>query len=214
MCAPGNWEETLVLPAEKLVANMGHYNEPHKLPGQGKCSFDLIDPCILWAELDLPPGIAFLDLGCGQGNYALAAAEIIGSTGVVYAVDLWDEGIVSLKARVCRECRSNLKPLVADVQQVPLENNSVDVALMATVLHDLMEEGTGAGALAEVARVLKPGGRLAIVEFDKLEGPPGPPRHIRLAPEEVETLVTPYGFRRHKIKKLGPYNYLITFINN
>jgi ubiquinone/menaquinone biosynthesis C-methylase UbiE len=188
--------------------------EIHKLPGQGKSSFDLIDPCILWAELELPPGIAFLDLGCGQGNYALAAAEIIGSTGVVYALDLWDEGIISLQKRVCQECRSNVKPLVADVQQVPLETNSVDVALMATVLHDLMEAGTGVGALREVARVLKPGGRLAIVEFDKIDGPPGPPRHIRLDPEEVENLVAPYGFHRQKTKKLGAYNYLITLIRN
>ena len=191
---------------------MPEHTEPHKLPGQGKSSFDLIDPCILWAELDLPPGIAFLDMGCGPGHYALAAAEIIGSTGVIYAVDLWDEGIAILKEQAYRECRSNLKPLVADVQQVPLETNSVDVALMATVLHDLVEAGTSAGALAEVARVLRPGGRFAIVEFEKIDGPPGPPRHIRLDPEEVETLVTPYGFRRQKTKELGPYNYLITFI--
>jgi ubiquinone/menaquinone biosynthesis C-methylase UbiE len=193
---------------------MTDHTEPHKLPGQGKSSFDLIDPCILWAELELPPGTAFLDLGCGQGNYALAAAEIIGSTGVVYALDLWDEGIISLQKRVCQECRSNVRPMVADVQQVPLETSSVDVALMATVLHDLMEAGTGAGALREVARVLKPGGRLAIVEFDKIDGPPGPPRHIRLDPEEVENLVAPYGFHRQKTKKLGDYNYLITLIRN
>jgi ubiquinone/menaquinone biosynthesis C-methylase UbiE len=193
---------------------MVHQTQPHKPPGTGKSSFDLIDPCILWAELDLPPGIAFLDLGCGQGNYALAAAEIIGSTGVVYALDLWDEGVAILKEQAGRECRSNLQPLVADVQQVPLGNNSVNVALMATVLHDLVEAGTSAGALEEVARVLKPGGRLAIVEFEKIDDPPGPARHIRLNPEEIENLVAPYGFRRQKIKNLGPYNYLITFIKS
>jgi hypothetical protein len=49
------------------------------------------------------------------------------------------------------------------------------------------------------------------VEFEKIDGPPGPPRHIRLDPGEVEALVDPYGFRRQKTVKLGPYNYLITF---
>jgi ubiquinone/menaquinone biosynthesis C-methylase UbiE len=189
-----------------------HNPTTHKPPGAGKSSYDLIDPGILWTELALPAGITFLDLGCGTGNYALAAAAQIDPSGIIYAVDLWEEGIASLEDRAAQEGRDNLKPMVADVQQVPLENNSVDVALMATVLHDLVEAGTGAGALAEVARMLKPGGCFAIVEFEKIDGPPGPPRHIRLAPEEVENLVVHYGFRRQKTVKLGPYNYLIAFI--
>ena len=146
-----------------------------KPPGAGKSSFDLIDPGALWAELNLPQGITFLDLGCGQGNYALAAADLIGPAGVVYAVDLWEEGIAALKERAAREGRANLKALVAGAGQVPIESRCVDVGFMATVLHDLVEAGTAAGALAEVARVLKPGGLFAIVEFDKIDGPPGPP---------------------------------------
>ena len=183
-----------------------------KPPGAGKSSYDLIDPGILWEALNPPQGITFLDLGCGQGNYSLAAASRIGPAGVVYAVDLWEEGLASLKERAAREGRVNLKPLVAPAGQVPVESNSVDVGLMATVLHDLVEAGTAAGALAELARVIKPGGRLAIVEFDKIDGPPGPPRHIRLDPAEVEALVAPYGFARQQTVKLGSYNYLITFI--
>jgi ubiquinone/menaquinone biosynthesis C-methylase UbiE len=190
---------------------MTEHMKPQKPPGAGKSSFDLFDPGALWAELDLPKGITFLDLGSGQGNYALAAAEIIGPTGVVYAVDLWEEGIAALQERAAREGRANLKALLAAAGKIPLTDISVDVGFMATVLHDLVEAGTGAGALKELARVVKPGGRLAIVEFEKIDGPPGPPRHIRLDPEEVEKLVEPYGFYRQEIKKLGPYLYLITF---
>jgi ubiquinone/menaquinone biosynthesis C-methylase UbiE len=190
---------------------MANHTESHKLPGAGKSSYDLIDPGALWAELHLPQGITFLDLGCGQGNYTLAVANLI-SPGVVYAVDLWEEGIASLKERAAREGRANLRPLVAPAGRVPLETGSVDVGFMATVLHDLVEAGTAAGALAELTRVLKPGGLLAVVEFDKIDGPPGPPRHIRLDPAEVEALVAPYGFARQRTVKLGPYNYLITFL--
>jgi ubiquinone/menaquinone biosynthesis C-methylase UbiE len=191
---------------------MSHHTESHKPPGAGKSSYDLIDPDALWAALNLPQGITFLDLGCGQGNYSLAAASRIGPTGLVYAVDLWEEGITALKERAAREGRVNLKPLAAAAGQIPMESLSVDVGLMATVLHDLVEAGTAAGALAEVARVIKAGGQLAIVEFDKIDGPPGPPRHIRLDPAEVEALVAPYGFARQQTVKLGPYNYLITFM--
>jgi ubiquinone/menaquinone biosynthesis C-methylase UbiE len=193
------------------VNHVEHMPTP-KPPGAGKSSYDLIDPDTLWAELDLPPGITFLDLGCGQGNYALAAAARLVPAGTVYAVDLWEEGIAALKARAAREGRANLKALVAGAGQLPLDNHSVDVGFMATVLHDLVEAGTAAGALAELARVLRPGGRLAIVEFEKIDGPPGPPRHIRLEAAEVEALVAPYGFRRQQTTKLGPYNYLITFV--
>jgi len=194
-----------------MGGKIANHTESPKPPGAGKSSYDLIDPGTLWAELNLPPGITFLDLGCGQGNYALAAADRVGPTGVVYAVDLWEEGIADLKERAAR---ANHKPLVAPAGQVPIASLSVDVGFMATVLHDLVEAGTAAGALAEVARVLKPGGLLAIVEFDKIDGPPGPPRHIRLDPAEVEALVAPYGFARQKTVKLGPYNYLITFVKS
>jgi ubiquinone/menaquinone biosynthesis C-methylase UbiE len=183
-------------------------------PGAGKSRYDLIDPGTLWTVLHLPRGITFLDLGCGQGNYALAAADLIGPTGVVYAVDLWEEGLAALKERAAREGLANLKPLVAGAGQVPMESGSADVVLMATVLHDLVEAGTAAGALAEVSRVIKADGRLAIVEFHKIDGPPGPPRHIRLDPSEVEAMVAPSGFARQQTVNLGPYNYLITFVKS
>jgi len=189
---------------------VSHPSSP-KPPGAGKSSYDLIDPGALWAELNLPPGITFLDLGCGQGNYALAAADRVGPAGVVYAVDLWEEGIAALRERATRAGRGNLKALVAPAARIPLADLSVEVGFLATVLHDLAEAGTAAGALAELARVIKPQGCLAIVEFEKIDGPPGPPRHIRLDAGEVEALVAPYGFARQKTMKLGPYNYLMTF---
>jgi len=186
----------------------------HKPPGAGKSSYDLIDPGTLWAALNLPQGITFLDLGCGQGNYSLAAASRIGPNGVVYAVDLWEEGLIALKERAAQEGLANLRPLAAAAGQVPMESRSVDMVLLATVLHDLVEAGTAAGALAEVARVIKAERRLAIVEFHKIDGPPGPPRHIRLDPDEVEALVAPYGFVRQQTVRLGPYNYLMTFMKS
>ena len=87
----------------------------------------------------------------------------------------------------------------------------LDLGLLATVLHDLVEAGNEAGTLTETDRLVKPGGTLAIVEFKKIDGPPGPPRHIRLAPEEVEALVGPYGFQRHRVEELGSYTYLMLF---
>jgi ubiquinone/menaquinone biosynthesis C-methylase UbiE len=181
-------------------------------PGAGKSSFDLIEPGRLLAELPLKKGITFLDLGCGAGNYTLAVAEVLGSHGVIVALDLWPPGLEALEERAAAADRQNIRALLADISKtIPLGDGSVDVCLMATVLHDLAEFAMADGALKEAQRVLKPGGTLAIVEFDKVEGPPGPPLRIRLTPEEVENLVTPYGFQKTRTGRVGPYNYLILF---
>lgn len=183
-----------------------------KPPGAGKSSFELIEPARLLEELPLKPGITFLDLGCGAGNYTLAVAEVIGAHGVVVALDLWPPGIEALEERAAATGHRNIRAMLADISKlVPLGDHSVDLCLMASVLHDLAEFALAKGALEEARRVLKPGGVLAIVEFDKVEGPPGPPMRIRLAPEEVENLVVPYGFEKTRTVRVGPYNYLILF---
>jgi ubiquinone/menaquinone biosynthesis C-methylase UbiE len=190
---------------------MNDQTTTEKLPGQGKSSFDLVDHKVLWKEIDLAPGLTLLDLGCGEGNYSLAAAEVIGMQGTVYAVDLWEGGVAALKERARRAGRLNLTAMVAPAGEIPLKGHSVDIGFMATVLHDLVEAGTAVAALAEMTRLIKPRGKLAIVEFEKIEGGPGPPMHIRLDAAQVENLVSPYGFKRHKTKKVGDYTYLITF---
>jgi ubiquinone/menaquinone biosynthesis C-methylase UbiE len=179
----------------------------------GKSSFDMVDPQKVFAELNLQPDSILLDVACGIGNYAVAAAEFIGEHGMIHAVDLWAEGIETLRTRARELGLSRLRAEVADVgRHLPLADASVDVALLATVLHDQAAEGAAAGTLGEVARVLRPGGRLVIIEFDKIESPPGPPVAIRLSPGEVEDLVTPCGFFEEHVVPVGPNTYLVKFI--
>jgi len=185
----------------------------HKHPtGAGKSSFDLIDVESLFREIDLKKGSTFLDVACGRGAYCRKAAGMVGESGTVYAVDLWQEGIEELKARAAEENALNIKAFVCDAgRRLPVDDRLVDVCLMATVLHDFVEDRIADNVLPEVVRVLKPGGLFAIVEFKKIDGPPGPPRHIRLAPEVVEEMLAAHGFSKVRFTELGPYNYLITF---
>jgi ubiquinone/menaquinone biosynthesis C-methylase UbiE len=82
---------------------------------------------------------------------------------------------------------------------------------MATVLHDLVEDGTHHGALKEIVRVLKPAGLLAVVEFKKMPGPPGPPEKVRLSPEELLQILVPLGFQYRDTADLGTATYLSLF---
>jgi len=186
-----------------------HSSKPH---GAGKSSFELIEAAKLFQVLALKPWFTVLDMGCGPGTYSMAMAKIIGDGGRVHAVDLWAEGIERLKERVERRGLKNVWPMVADVSRaLPLSGESMDLILMATVLHDLKEAGVQDGALAEARRLLKRHGTFAVVEFKKMPGPPGPPISIRLSPDDVTALVEPFGFARTGLHEVGPYNYLMTF---
>ncbi len=183
-----------------------------KPPGAGKSSFDLIDPDKVFGQIDLHSGITLLDLACGPGAYSLAASPLVGDTGSIIAIDLWEDGITALKEQAKNTGIRNIRVMIADInKKIPLPDSKIDVCLMANVLHDLIEAGTSKGTLPEIKRILAPDGQLAIIEFKKIEGPPGPPIHIRLSPEELHEFLRPYGFRKERVTDVGPYNYMMTF---
>jgi ubiquinone/menaquinone biosynthesis C-methylase UbiE len=179
----------------------------------GKSSFELVDTKKLFSELQLEDKTIFLDVGCGSGEYSIAASEYISESGQIYAVDLWQDGIDRLTREMTIKQIRNINATVSDVsKQIPLEDGSVDVCLMATVLHDLIQDNTDEGTLKEVKRVLKPQGKLAIIEFKKSEGMPGPPIRIRISPEELERHLHSYCFHSTKTTDIGLYVYLSIFI--
>lgn len=178
----------------------------------GKSSYDRLDAATLWQALDLGEDTVLMDLGCGVGNYAVAAAGRIGPRGLVHAIDAWAEGIAQLETRIAREGIANIRPAVADVsREIPVLPGSVDVCLMATVVHDLIQDRRFEDAMSRVVEILAGRGRLAVVEFKKIDGPPGPPIHIRLSPEELAAAVAPFGFSRPQVTGVGTYHYLALF---
>ncbi|MEJ2723177.1 MAG: class I SAM-dependent methyltransferase [Deltaproteobacteria bacterium] len=184
----------------------------HKPRGVGKSSFSLLDHDKLFETLPLQKGSTFVDLACGPGDYTLAASRIVGDEGLVYGVDIWEETIADLFKNVRAQGIKNVRGIVANVgYRLPIESGSADVCLIATVLHDLVQEQVDRNALGEAARILKSMGTLGVVEFKKEESPVGPPISIRLSPEEVESVVLSHGFSRQTFKELGLYHYLVTF---
>ena len=174
-------------------------------------SFWTHDPELVFAALGLKQGDVLLDLGCGPGDYALEAGKIVGDSGAVYALDRSEEAIECLTEEAGAQGLGNIKPVVSDITRpLPIDDACIDVCLMATVLHvpDVLRSEDG--LLEEVRRVLKPRGRVAIIECKKEDLPIGPPLAMRLSPLEVEALMAPHGFERTGAVDLG-YNYMVQF---
>jgi len=163
----------------------------------GKSSYDLIDTERFWQSLSIRAGMTVLDLACGAGRYSLPLAERVGADGRILAVDLWAEGIDRLRAEARTAGLDNIEAHVADAAgPLPVAGESVDLCLLATVLHDFAADGSDEAVIQEIVRVLKPRGILAIVEFNKQDGPPGPPKAIRLSLQEVTMRLMRFGFIR------------------
>jgi ubiquinone/menaquinone biosynthesis C-methylase UbiE len=110
-------------------------------------------------------GERMLDVCCGTGTLALAAKKRVGSNGSVHGVDASKEMIAYAKAKAARRDAA-VAFEVAAAQSLPFPNATFDVVSCSLAMHHLPEE-MRAGAIAEMQRVLKPGGRMLIVEFGK-----------------------------------------------
>lgn len=180
----------------------------------GKTSYDLIDAARTFHLIGLKPGATVLDLACGAGYYSLEIARILGEQGEVHAVDLWKDGIEFLRKEQLRRGLPGIRPLVADIRQpLPIEADSIDICLLATILHDLSSSDQQA-TLSEASRLLRPGGTLAIIEFKKIAVGPGPPEKIRLSEQQLDNLLCQQGgFDKLVGAEVGEFNYLATYRN-
>jgi SAM-dependent methyltransferase len=112
-------------------------------------------------RVGIEPGECVLELGPGPGAFTVDAARRVGPEGRLIAVDIQPEMIARVRARVREAGLDNVETHVRSAYDLPLEDSSVDRAFLVTVLPEIPDP---ARALAELRRVLKPGGALSITE--------------------------------------------------
>jgi ubiquinone/menaquinone biosynthesis C-methylase UbiE len=176
----------------------------------GRSSRGFLDAGKVLRYIGVSEGDRFLDLGCGDGYFSIAASQVVGKDGIVYAFDADEGSITRLKKEIVDRKLTNIEASVVDItKKLPLADESISLAFMSNVLHGLVENDEAEGAFEEIARVTAQNGRLAVVEFKKQESPMGPPLSIRLSPDDVETLARRYGFSSESVQEVGPYHYAI-----
>ena len=117
---------------------------------------------LLLRELGLKPGMAVADIGAGTGYYARRMAPLVGAGGVVHATDVQPEMMKMLEDGAKKAGLSNIKPILGGLQSVNLPDVSIDLAIMVDVYHELEFPFE---VIDSLVRALKPGGRIAFVEY-------------------------------------------------
>jgi ubiquinone/menaquinone biosynthesis C-methylase UbiE len=108
------------------------------------------------------PGERVLEIGPGTGLQSLHVAPQLGADGELDIVDVQQEMLDHVMARAAQRSVVNISPHLASAEALPFPDGHFDVAYLVTVLGEVPRP---AAALAELRRVLKPGGRLVVGEF-------------------------------------------------
>ena len=114
------------------------------------------------AVADLRPGERVLDLGSGGGIDVLLSARRVGPTGFVYGLDMTDEMLQLARRNAADAGVSNVEFLAGQIESIPLPDDSVDVVISNCVVNLSPDKPA---VMAEMARVLVPGGRLGITDI-------------------------------------------------
>ena len=114
------------------------------------------------------PGERVLDVGCGTGELALGAKRRVGAQGVVHGIDAGEEMVANARHKAVRE-GLDVKFDVAAAQELPFADGVFDLVLCTMMIHHLPREGRKQ-AIGEMRRVLRPEGRLFIMDLAQEKG--------------------------------------------
>jgi ubiquinone/menaquinone biosynthesis C-methylase UbiE len=153
----------------------------------------------------LQPGDRVLDVGCGTGTLAIEAQRRVGSAGRVIGVDPGSEQIARARAKAARRDLP-IAFQVGVIEQLAFPDQTFDVVLSTLMMHHLPKNLKALG-LAEIVRVLKPGGRLVVADFTRKQERSGLAARFHAGGSslpELADLVVDAGFVQVDMEELRP----------
>jgi len=171
-----------------------------------------IDPRVMLLACHLQPSDVVADFGAGSGFVARALAALV-PQGTVYAIEINRDMLPRIARDAEEHHLTNLHVVWGDVELVggsTLKAESVNFVVMSNILFQLEDR---AGALAEALRVVKPGGRLLIVDWQESFGGLGPTPQSVVTESVAEALALKVGFTKNPTSAIpaGEHHYALLF---
>lgn len=168
---------------------------------------NFLNPQDILGQVSIEVGSKVADFGCGAGFFSLAFAEAVGPEGTVYALDVLKSALESVQSRARIKGHTNLVAKRVNLEKVGgsgLEPDSLDWV----VVKDMLFQNKGKDIiLQEAYRVLKPGGRAMVIEWNEKAGGLGPEAALRVNGAELEKTLAAAGFIIDKKISAGNFHY-------
>jgi ubiquinone/menaquinone biosynthesis C-methylase UbiE len=167
-------------------------------------------PDLIMDAMGIADGSVVADIGAGSGWFTIRLARRVGPQGLVYAEDVQQEMINAISRRVSREGFNNVQAKLGTINDPKLPRQSLDAALLVDSFHEV-DEKDRVTMLANLAKALKPSGRLGIIDF-RLDGTgPGPAPEERVSPDVVVNAANAAGLKLIRQEPFLEYQYFLIF---
>ncbi|HWQ30427.1 MAG TPA: class I SAM-dependent methyltransferase [Negativicutes bacterium] len=189
---------------------MAHkFNPSHKEKLDNPKRREALPPYDTLKRLRLSEGDIIADIGCGIGYFTLSAAELSGPGGKVYALDISDEMLDETKKAAMEKGFTNIELVRNTEYDLVIGGESVTYCFISLVLHEVDDLKR---YVEEIGRILRCGGRLAIIEWQKIVSDFGPPVDHRLDRVELIDLLESKGYLMEEQLELGVDYYAIVAV--
>ncbi|MBA3272037.1 MAG: class I SAM-dependent methyltransferase [Acidobacteria bacterium] len=159
-------------------------------------------------ELGIADASVVADVGAGAGWFTIRLARRVGPNGTVYAEDVQPEMLAAISRRVKAEGLLNVKPILGKGSEPRLPAASMHAVLMVDAYHEIVDRVT---MLRNLAKSLRPEGRIGVIDFKLQGGGPGPGMDERVSPETVVSDAKSAGLRLLTQETFLPYQYFLIF---
>ncbi len=162
------------------------------------------------AATGVKPGMAVADVGAGTGLFTMLFARAVSPSGRVYAVDISQAFIEHIGERAKAEGLDNVTTILTKGTETELPEASVDLVYTCDTYHHFEHPGE---TLQSIRKALKPGGRMVVIDFEKIPGQTHQQRidHTRADKQTAIREIEAAGFRFVEEKKLMQENYFVVF---
>ena len=206
-----------ILPAAAQDAPPRSHEEMHRLHRDPQAYIAMLEnpardayqkPEEVVKALAIKPGETMADIGSGSGYFTLRLAAAVGETGRVYGVDVDPAMIRHLNRRIRDAALRNVQTVLSEPDDPLLADRSIDRFVVVDTWHHIEKQ---AEYLALMKRMLRPGGQVVMIDYQKRELPVGPPLAMKIAREDLVRQMETNGFRLAKEHTFLPYQYFLVF---